>query len=357
MLQIVIAVIGKVKPPLTTLVLALLALVLFTAGSAALSQAAEPLGVPDREDIEYPDDEPPSDAELELGKTLFFDPRLSGNNRLSCASCHNPDLGFGDGLALGLGTQGNRLTRHTPHLYNLAWNTAFLWDGGAESLEEQVLEPIAARNEMSMPLDRLMVKLSRVPYYRNAFAKVYPEAGLIPETIARAIAAFERTLISDNSPFDRYMKGDPNAMSAAAIRGMKLFEGKANCIACHSGPNFTNESFHNLGLGDEDPARAAIVADDTLRGAFKTPGLRNVLLTAPYMHDGSLATLEAVVQFYNAGERKGATTSKLIKPLHLSETEIFDLVAFLGALTDPVIVARPEIPAGPDETESDAKHQ
>lgn len=356
MLQSVVATIDRAKPHLLGLALMPLYIAILSMGVTTWSQAGEPLGVPDRDDIEYPDDDPPSEAEVQLGKVLFFDPRLSGNNRLSCASRHNPDLGFGDGMALGLGAKGNRLTRHTPHLYNLAWNTALLWDGRAASLEEQVLGPIANCREMSMPLDRLIGKLEQVPAYRVAFAEVYPDVGITPETVARAIAAFERTLISDNSPFDRYVKGDKSAMSAAAIRGMKLFEGKAKCTGCHSGPNFTNESFHNLGLGDEDPARAAIVNDETLRGAFKTPGLRNVLLTAPYMHDGSLPTLEAVVQFYNAGERKSAATSDLIEPLHLSEADIFDLIAFLGALTDPVIVTRPEIPSGQNETATQIKN-
>lgn len=356
MLQRLAIAVGQARQRCFSLTLIPLYTTLLIIGMVTLSQAGESLGVPDRDDIEYPDDDPPSEEEVRLGKLLFFDRRLSGNNRLSCASCHNPDLGFGDGLALGLGAKGNRLTRHTPHLYNFTWNTTFLWDGRAASLEEQVLGPIANCREMSMPLDQLIGKLKAVPVYREAFANLYPDMGIVPETVARAIAAFERTLISDNSPFDHYMNGEKSAMSAAAVRSMKLFgsmklfEGKANCTACHSGPNFTNESFHNVGLGDTDPARAAIVDDDTLRGAFKTPGLRNVLLTAPYMHDGSIATLEAVVQFYNAGERKGTTTSDLIKPLHLSEAEIFDLVAFLGALTDPVIITRPEMPSGPDET-------
>ena len=190
-----------------------LCLLLVSCGGIGLGEAVEPLGVPDRDDIEYPDDEPPSDAEVELGKVLFFDKRLSSNDRLSCASCHNPDLGFGDGLALGMGTHGNRLERHTPHLYNLAWNTVLHWDGKVESLEVQVLAPIAEPGEMSMPLPALVSKLERVPFYRQTFTSVYPEEGITPDTIARAIAAFERTLISDNSPFDRYVQGDQQAMS------------------------------------------------------------------------------------------------------------------------------------------------
>jgi cytochrome c peroxidase len=179
----------------------------------------------------------------------------------------------------------------------------------------------------------------------KTFAEVYPNSGLTAENVGRAIAAFERTIISNNSPFDRYMRGDKNAMDPAAIRGMQLFMGKANCTACHSGPNFTDESFHNIGVGDSDPGRAAIVGDASLTGAFKTPGLRNVVLSAPYMHNGSSATLEEVVRFYNTGGTSTQGLSELIKPLHLTDSEVFDLVAFLGALTDPVVVTRPAIPS------------
>ena len=313
-------------------------------GGLQRSLANEALGVPDRDEIVYPDDEPPSAAEVSLGKMLFFDPRLSSNNKYSCASCHNPDLGFGDGMAVGQGTMGNQLGRNTPHLYNLAWNSVFFWDGRALSLEEQALGPIAAPGEMNMPLKRLIPKLKRVPFYERAFTQVYSDSGLTIDNVARAIAAFERTLISDHSPFDQYMKGETTAMSPAAIRGMQLFKGKAKCTRCHSGPNFTDESFHNIGVGGADKARGAIVNDPSLNHAFKTPGLRNVLLTAPYMHDGSVATLEGVVRFYNDGGKPKYGRSALITPLHLTEEEIFDLVAFLGALTDPVVVQRPAIP-------------
>jgi cytochrome c peroxidase len=307
--------------------------------------AVEPLGVPDPRTIDYPNDAPPSQEEVELGKMLFFDKRLSSNDKLSCASCHNPDLGFGDGMAAGMGTLGNKLGRNTPHIYNLAWNTVFFWDGRAASLEQQALGPIQAPGEMNMPLDQLVPKLQQVPFYVKTFAEVYPKLGMMPETIARAIAAFERTLISNNSPFDRYMQGDTSAMSPAAIRGLQLFIGKANCVTCHSGPNLTDQSFHNIGVGGQDSGRATVIKDPSLMGAFKTPGLRNALLTAPYMHDGSVPTLEEVVRFYNAGGKHRQGVSELIKPLQLTEHEIFDLVAFLGALSDPIVIKRPRIPA------------
>jgi cytochrome c peroxidase len=308
------------------------------------STAFVPLGVPDPASIDYPAGEPPSEAEVQLGKVLFFEPRLSTHENISCASCHNPDLGFSDGQARGIGTMGNRLGRNTPHIYNLAWNTVFFWDGRAASLEEQALGPIQASGEMNLPLDKAVARLKDIPFYVNAFAAVYAESGITPENIGRAIAAFERTIISANSAFDRYMRGDQNAMSPDAIRGLQLFMGKANCIACHSGPNFTDESFHNIGVGDTDPGRAAVIHDQSLTGAFKTPGLRNVLLSAPYMHDGSVPTLEEVVRFYNAGGKHTAGLSDLMKPLHLNDREIFELVAFLGALTDPVVITRPALP-------------
>jgi len=314
------------------------------------SLAAAPLGVPDPSTIAYPTGEAPSAAEVHLGKVLFFDKRLSSNEHMSCASCHNPDLGFGDGIARGFGTLGHPLGRNTPHLYNLAWNTTFFWDGRAQSLEEQALGPIQAPGEMNMPLDQLIARLNQIPWYVTTFATLYPDSRLTAENVGRALAAFERTIISNNAPFDRYMRGDTEAMSPEAVRGMQLFTGKANCLACHSGPNFTDESFHNIGVGGTDAGRAAIVHDASLTGAFKTPGLRNTLLTAPYMHDGSLASLEEVVRFYNAGGTQKPGISEMIKPLQLTDPELCDLVAFLGALTDPVPITRPAIPTAQETT-------
>ncbi len=304
-----------------------------------------PLGVPDPSKIEYPGGEPPSDELVQLGKVLFFDPRLSINDQQSCATCHNPDLGFGDGMASGLGTMGDHLGRNVPHLYNLAWNSNFFfWDGRSASLEEQALGPIQAGGEMNMPLATLIPKLKAVPYYERTFNELFPVTGVTAENVGNAIAAFERTIITNNSPFDRYMQGDFSAMSPAAIRGLALFEGKALCAACHNGANFTDERFHNIGLGDADRGRAAIEEGAANEGAFKTPGLRNALLTTPYMHDGSLASLEDVLRHYNKGGNKVESQDPLVRPLNLIDQEIYDLLAFLGALTDPVTIQRPQIP-------------
>jgi cytochrome c peroxidase len=317
------------------------------ASGADCVPAADALGVPDPATIEYPEGAPPSQEEILLGKTLFFDSRLSINHRESCASCHNPSLGFSDGMAKGLGAMGSALGRNSPHLYNLAWNMVLFWDGRASSLEEQALAPIQSPGEMNMPLDSLIARLQGVAAYRERFAKVYGKSGVCKENVGRAIAAFERTLISDNSAFDKYMRGNAGAMGPEAVRGLDLFKAKGGCIQCHSGPNLTDESFHNIGLGDGDIGRAKIFPGATAMGAFKTPGLRNAALTAPYMHDGSEPTLESVVRFYNKGGAVAQGRDRLINPLHLSEGEIRDLVAFLGALTDPIRIDPPDIPKSP----------
>lgn len=310
------------------------------------SFAVEPLGVPDRDDIEYPGDEEPTVEEVELGRTLFFDPRLSVNDQQSCATCHNPELGFSDGLAFGLGTMGKKVGRNAPHIFNLAWNVTFFWDGRAQTLEEQALGPIEAAGEMNMPLDKLVAKLQKVKGYEKLFTAAYGQDSINEKNIGKAIAAFERTIIVDNTPFDKYMKGDKNALSPDAINGLKLFQTKARCIECHDGPNFTDNSFHNIGVNDNDIGRGKFMPenDKSLNGAFKTPGLRNIIYSAPYMHDGSEPTLEAVVRFYNRGGNGHPNTSKVIQPLNLSEKEILDVVAFLGALNQPLEIKRPKIP-------------
>ena len=301
------------------------------------------LGVPDPKTIDWPDGAEPSAHLVDLGRTLFFDTRLSRHENQSCATCHNPDLGFSDGMAKGFGTTGNQLGRNTPHLYNLAWSRLLFWDGRAETLEEQALGPIQAAGEMGMDLPLLLTRLAAVPAYQAQFATAFGSPGIDAPRIGQAIAAYERTIIASNTPFDRYATGDATAMGPEAIRGMQLFVGKANCIACHSGPNFTDDSFHNLGTKDQDVGRAAIEPGVTAERAFKTPGLRNVALSGPYLHDGSEASLEAVIRFYNRGG-DAPTPDPLVKPLGLSEVEVSELVAFLGALTDPVARERPIVP-------------
>ncbi|MBV1878283.1 MAG: c-type cytochrome [Pseudomonadales bacterium] len=308
------------------------------------ASAAVALTTPELDEIEYPEDEPPTIEEINLGKTLFFDKRLSANQTQSCATCHNPDLGFGDGMAKGIGSEGNSLSRNTPHIYNLAWAAVFFWDGRSASLEDQALGPIQAEGEMNMPIEDLLPRLQQVPFYQQQFKAIYGSATIGADEIARAIAAFERSIVSSNSAFDRYIAGNKAAMGPASIRGMQLFEGKAKCTQCHDGANFTDDSFHNIGLGIEDEGRQKITHNKRMAGAFKTPGLRNSSLTAPYFHDGSVTTLEEVIRFYNKGGNTHQNKDQLIQPLNLTDQEIMDLVAFLGALTSEVTVDRPTIP-------------
>ena len=238
---------------------------------------------------------------------------------------------------------GGGLGRNTPHIYNLAWNATFFWDGRAGSLEEQALGPIEAAGEMNLPLEKLLPRLKAVKYYQDTFKAVYGD-GITKLNIGRAIAAFERTLNAMDTPFDKYLAGNKTAMGPAAIRGLALFEGKGNCTKCHDGANFTDNSYHNIGVKGGDKGRAGINGEASMTGAFKTPGLRNVIFTAPYMHDGSEASLESVVEFYNRGGDQKKGRSDIIKPLDLTKQDVYDLVAFLGALTDPIDVVRPKIP-------------
>ncbi|MBL4583682.1 MAG: cytochrome B6 [Pseudomonadales bacterium] len=283
-----------------------------------MAWSVEPIGTPDRGKIKYPSGAAPSLAEVNLGKMLFFDPRISVNQTQSCATCHNPDLGLSDAIKHSLGAMGKRVNRHAPHLYNLAWSNQFFWDGRAASLEEQALDPIVENSEMNMPLPELITRLKAVPYYQKAFEQIYGSTAISALNISRANAAFERSLISDNSPFDQYIAGNKTAMSPAAIRGMELFEGKANCIECHDGPNFTDNIFHNIGVKSDDLGRGAITNDRTQNKAFKTPGLRNITLSAPYMHDGSEPSIQAVIRFYNQGGTDTEGLDNLIEKLNLS---------------------------------------
>ena len=302
--------------------------------------------------IPWPDGEEASAAQIALGRQLFFDPRLSASGTLSCASCHDPAKGLADGLPRSRGVTGNLLTRHTPALVNPAWGTVFFWDGRATSLEQQAMGPITHPQEMGQPRERILPRLQRVRAYREGFAAAYPAGGELPaglalETLSHAIASFERTLVSRGSAFDRYAAGDRQALDASARRGLALFAGAADCVACHRGPNFTDQSFHNLGHADQgDPGRGAVMAGASLNGAFKTPSLRNVALTAPYLHDGSLATLDEVVAFYDRGGDR-SPHDPLVTRLGLSGQERNDLVAFLTALSDPIRVERPALP--PDD--------
>ncbi|HEY8152499.1 MAG TPA: cytochrome c peroxidase, partial [Myxococcota bacterium] len=212
-----------------------------------------------------------------LGKTLFFDPRLSASGVMSCGTCHNPGLSWGDGLPKGVGHGMKTLGRRTPTLLNVAWSELFFWDGRAASLEEQALGPIASPDEMNLPLEALVPKLRAIPEYAPRFEEAYPGEGISTDTISKAIASFERTVVSGRAPFDAWLEGDEDAISEAAKRGFVLFNEKARCSTCHGGWRFTDDSFHDIGVGGEDRGRGAVLADiEVLQFAFKTPTLRNV---------------------------------------------------------------------------------
>jgi cytochrome c peroxidase len=265
---------------------------------------ALPVGLEVEEYI-VPAGNPLTTGKVELGRSLFFDPRLSYNGTVSCATCHPPAFAFTDGLKVSSGINSQTGNRNAPTLLNRAFSTDQFWDGRADSLEAQATGPMINHVEMGMPdLEFVVKRLQGISDYGSWFKKVFGREMNI-EDIARAIASFERTLVSGNSPFDRYKAGDSSAIDASAKRGLELFEGKARCNQCHSGVLFTDEKYHNLGIDWDadmiDLGRYLVTGRADEIGAFKTPTLREIALTAPYMHDGSLATLEETIEFYDRG--------------------------------------------------------
>ena len=288
-------------------------------------------------------------AKVDLGKQLFFDGRLSKNNQISCAFCHIPDTGFADPKQTSFGVGGKRGGRQASTVYNTAFIPLQFWDGRAGSLEEQAIGPIENPVEMAETHENVVKKLGKIQGYQQQFRAVFgTEVNL--QGIAEAIAAYERTIISTNSSFDKYVLGDKSAMGKAAVRGMALFKGKARCILCHNGSNFTDNQFHNLGVPQvgpmkEDLGRFYVTRQERDKGAFKTPTLRSITETTPYMHDGAFQTLEEVVDFLNKGGGPNPNLSPLMKPLGLNAEEKTDLIAFLKALTgEPIPFEFPELP-------------
>jgi cytochrome c peroxidase len=283
--------------------------------------------------IPFPKENPYTPEKAALGKKLYFDTRISVTSAQSCASCHSPGYGWADGLAVGVGHGMNKLGRHSPTVVNAAWGGIFMWDGRLATLEEQALGPIQAAGEMNMPLDQLMARLTSIPEYKPLFATVFPGEGMSPKTLAKAIATYERTIVSERAPFDAWIEGDERAISEEAKRGFIVFNGKAQCAACHEGWNFTNDGFQDIGLPSQDVGRGEYLPDVVkMKHAFKTPGLREIGRRSPYMHDGSLASLEAVVEHYDHGGVDRPSRSDLMKPLGLTAQEKADLVAFMKTL-------------------------
>lgn len=269
-----------------------------------------------------------------LGRTLFFDPRLSGSRFISCATCHNPGFAWGDGLPKGIGDGMKSLKRHTPTILNAGYGDLMFWDGRADSLESQALGPIQSAAEMNMPLGQAVERISAIEGYRPLFAKAYPGEPISDKTIAKAIATFERTVTSGRAPFDRWIGGDEHAISESAQRGFDLFNGKAGCAQCHSGWNFTDSGFHDIGVDDADLGRGSLLKIEAMQHAFKTPTLRDIAVRAPYMHNGSELSLGAVIDFYDVGGKaQRLSLAPEIHPLHLTAAEKADLIDFLGTLT------------------------
>jgi cytochrome c peroxidase len=285
--------------------------------------------------IPYPPENAHSVEREVLGRTLFFDPRLSGSSAMSCATCHHPGFSWGDGLPKAIGAGMRQLERRTPTLLNLAWAPALFWDGRAETLEEQATGPIESSAEMNMKLEDMIVRLQDIAGYRSLFARAYPGEPISPQTVAKAIATFERGIVSAQAPFDRWIAGDPQAISPAARRGFVVFNTKARCGTCHTGWRFTDDGFYDIGAHGDDIGRGKLLpAIPLTHHAFKTPTLRNVARRAPYLHDGSARTLEEVIDLYDrGGVVQRPSLSPEIKPLALTSAEKKDLVAFLEALT------------------------
>ncbi|MFI5362199.1 MAG: cytochrome-c peroxidase [Elusimicrobiota bacterium] len=296
---------------------------------------------------DVPADNDVTDAKVALGKTLFFDARLSRDSTISCASCHNPSKGWTDQAPVSTGIHGQKGGISAPTVLNAAYMEFQFWDGRAKSLEEQAKGPIQNPLEMGFTHAEAVARLSGIRGYAPLFKAAFGDDKVDIDRIAMAIATFERTVLTGNAPFDRWKAGDAKAMSPAAVAGYRLFNdaSRANCAACHDGFNFSDSDFHNTGVGADQPGRSGVTHLDKDKGAFKTPTLRNLKYTGPYMHDGSRKTLIEAIDLYDEGGIKNPNLDSRIKPLHLTEIEEADLAYFLDALNgDPVKIQPPAMP-------------
>ena len=286
-------------------------------------------------EIPFPDDNPYTQAKAELGRKLFFDPILSGDYSRACVSCHVPDLGWSDGRSRALSRHDGAMDLRTPTLLNLAWQERLGWDGKFRDLETVAFLPITATGNMNLSTAEALRRLSADANYAKAFAKAFADPEVTKDRVEDALATFERLIVSGPAPFDRWIAGDETAIDAGAQRGFDLFNGKARCASCHSGWSFTDGSFHDIGTatGTDIGRGRFFPTSPALRYAFKTPGLRSVAERAPYMHDGSLPTLEAVIDLYDRGGTARPSRSPDIRPLGLTGQEKADLIAFLRTLS------------------------
>jgi len=302
-----------------------------------------PLGLV-AESAVIPKDNPLTVEKIRLGRRLYFEKNISADGSLSCASCHIPENGFAEPERFSTGIGGKKGNRQASAIINRVFSAAQFWDGRAASLEEQALGPVMNPVEMgNVSMDVVVDKLKRDPTYVKMFQEAFPPDGAItPVNVGKAIASFERTILSGNSPYDRFVAGDKSALSDAAQRGMAIFkdEKKGNCETCHASFNFTDENYNNTGVGmaakEPDMGRYKVTKLEGHQGAFKTPTLREIANTAPYMHDGSETSLEEVVDFYNKGGHANRWLSPKIRALHLTKQEQRDLVEFLKALSGEV---------------------
>lgn len=296
--------------------------------------------------LRTPADNPITKEKVELGKLLFFDTRLSKDGTINCATCHAPEFGFAEPRKVSTGIGGAQGGRNAPTAINSGFSFFQFWDGRSPSLEDQATGPMANPIEMGHTLEAVTKAVSSVESYRPYFKAAFGDETVTIDRIAQAVASFERTLLSGNSAWDRYAVGhDEGALSDSAKRGLKLFEGKAKCSLCHAGFNLSDGIFHNLGVGmsaaEPDLGRFKVTGQPADKGAFKTPTLRDISKTAPYMHDGSQATLEEVVEFYNKGGEPNPTLDVKVVKLDLSAQEKADLVAFMKALDGDWKFVRP----------------
>lgn len=324
-------------------------------------------------DIPIPEQNPQTPAKIELGKKLFFDRRLSGDGTTNCGTCHDPEQGYSDGLEISLNYPTTRNWRNSPTLINVAFQKYLFHDGRASSLEEQALFPMMSAFEMNQNLDFMEEEIRSVPEYVAEFKQVFGDDDITRERVAMAIAAFERTLISRDAPLDRFLSGDTNALSPEALKGYEIFTGKGKCTDCHYGFNLVDDRFHALNVQEnpehlkdpriaatrrfvakvynfkefrtlaEDPGRYLITKDQRDWKAFRTPTLREIAKTTPYMHNGIYATLDEVIDFFNAGGGNGNTA---LKPLQLTSVEKYHLKVFLeeGLTGAPITLKYPKIP-------------
>lgn len=285
--------------------------------------------------VPTPADNVPTAARVALGKRLFEDPELSATGTIACATCHDAKLAFTDGEPTGKGVTGKPLARHTPTLWNVAWSPLLMWDGRASSLEDQVKLPVEHADEMGSSLANAVDRFSRHESYVREFAQAFPESpGITSDTISKALAAYERTLVSPPTRFDLWVAGDAGALSASEVNGFAIFAGKGRCINCHTGFAFSDHGFYDIGLPSEDEGRGPIIKLPAAKFAFKVPTLRELAWTAPYMHDGSLGTLDDVVRIYEMGGISRPTRAKdLPDEIRLTDRERDDLVNFLLSLS------------------------